>query len=132
VEISRYVLLESLMISYLLKYLEQRINVVILDAPPVLLVTDAVVVGAKTQGIIFVAAAGITKKRALEAAVTSLETARVPLRGIIATMLPTKGPSFTGYGAYAYVYGDDARRPARKYLLTNLKLRTKTKATRRR
>lgn len=125
-------LLGSSMMSQLLKNLEQRVDVVILDAPPVLLVTDAVVVGAKTQGIIFVAAAGITKKRALEAAVTSLETARVPLRGIIATMLPTKGPSFTGYGAYAYVYGDDARRPARKSLLPNLKLRTKTKASRRR
>src|SRR5699024_6959052 len=100
--------------SQVLKHLVRRGGVVILAAPPVLLVTDAVVVGAKTQGIIFVAAAGITKARALEAAVTSLEPARVPLRGIIATMLPTKGPSFTGYGAYAYAYGDDARRPARK------------------
>lgn len=124
-------LLGSEMMDQLLTDLQQRVDVVILDAPPVLLVTDAVVVAAKTQGVIFVAAVGVTKKRALEAAVASLEIARVPLRGIIGTMLPTKGPSFSGYGVYAYEYGDRTKTPGRKSLLSNLKLRRKT-ATRRR
>lgn len=99
-------LLGSSPMDQLLAELERRADVVILDAPPVLLVTDAVVVGAKTQGIIFVAAAGVTKKRALEAAVDSLETARVPLRGMVATMLPAKGPGAYSYGSYTYADGD--------------------------
>ncbi|GAA4118541.1 capsular exopolysaccharide synthesis family protein [Enteractinococcus coprophilus] len=107
-------LLGSSMMDQLLAQLEQQVDMVILDAPPVLLVTDAVVVGAKTQGMIFVAAAGITKKRALEGAITSLDTAHVPLRGIIATMLPAKGASLNGYGAYAYAYGEENRTAPRR------------------
>lgn len=101
-------LLGSDIMDRVLTELERRVDVVILDAPPVLMVTDAVVIGGKTQGVIFVAAAGITKKQALEAAVDSLDTAGVALRGIVATMLPTRGPGAYSYGAYTYSYSDGA------------------------
>lgn len=85
------------------------------------MVTDAVVVGAKTQGVILVAAAGSTHQQSFEAAIDSLETANVPLRGVVATMLPTKGPGRYMYGQYAYAYEDvddsdypDAVHPPRK------------------
>lgn len=99
-------LLGSGMMDQFLAQLERSVDVVILDAPPVLMVTDAVVIGAKTQGIIFVVAGGITRKRALNEAIGSLETAGVPLRGIVATMLPARGPGAYGYGSYSYTYGD--------------------------
>jgi capsular exopolysaccharide synthesis family protein len=104
-----------------LDLLSKSMDVVIVDAPPVLMVTDAVVVGAKTQGVILVAAAGSTHQQSFESAVDSLETAHVPLRGVVATMLPTKGPGRYMYGTYAYAYEEDdvtltdaGRRPPRK------------------
>jgi len=87
--------------------LTESMDVVIIDAPPILMVTDAVVIGAKTQGVILVAATGTTHQQSFESAVTSLETANVPLRGVVATMLPAKGPGRYTYGTYAYTYGDE-------------------------
>lgn len=99
-------LLGSDSMDRLLTELESRVDVVIVDTPPTLMVTDAVVVGSKTQGIIFVAAAGITKKRSLEASVETFKTAGVRLRGVVATMLPAKGAGAYGSGAYSSSYGD--------------------------
>ena len=87
--------------------LSQRMDIIIIDAPPMLMVTDAVVIGAKTQGVILVAAVGSTHQESLEAAVDTLKTAHVPLRGVVAKRLPAKGPGRYAYGTYAYAYADD-------------------------
>lgn len=87
--------------------LSGHVDFVILDAPPLLVVTDAAVIGAKTNGVVLVAAAGSTRKQNFEAAVGSLETAGLSLRGIVATMLPAKGPNGYGYGVYEYNYDAD-------------------------
>lgn len=99
-------LLGSEVMSQVLQELENTMDVVILDAPPVPVVTDAVVIGAKTQGVIFVAAAGMTTKDGLAAAVDSFSTAGVRLRGIVVNRLPSKGPGASQHGAYIYKYGD--------------------------
>lgn len=111
-------LLGSETMQQTLDLLSKSMDVVIIDAPPVLMVTDAVVIGAKTQGVILVAAAGSTHQQSFESAVESLETAHVPLRGVVATMLPTKGPGRYMYGTYAYAYEED------EVTLTNTKGRT--------
>ena len=90
-----------------LDILSKSMDVVIVDAPPMLLVTDAVVIGAKTQGVILVAAVGSTHQQSLEAAVETLETAHVPLRGVVAKRLPAKGPGRYMYGSYSYAYEED-------------------------
>lgn len=114
-------LLGSDIMQHTLDVLSKSMDIVIIDAPPLMMVTDAVVVGAKTQGVILVAAAGSTHQQSFEAAIDSLETANVPLRGVVATMLPTKGPGRYMYGQYAYAYEDvddsnfsDAQRPPKK------------------
>ena len=83
--------------------LREHVDYIILDAPPVLLVTDASIIGKKGQGVILVSAAGSTRRDALDAAVRALETAHVALRGIALTMLPSKGSGRYGFG----YYGDD-------------------------
>ncbi|MDN6173712.1 MAG: polysaccharide biosynthesis tyrosine autokinase [Yaniella sp.] len=100
-------LLGSDIMERTLDVLSSLVDVVIIDAPPVLLVTDAVVIGEKTHGVVLATAAGSTHKQSLEAAVESLATAGVALRGIVATMLPTKGPGRYTYGTYAYRYEED-------------------------
>lgn len=90
-----------------LDVLAKSMDVVIIDAPPMLMVTDAVVIGAKTQGVILVAAVGSTHQQSLEAAVDMLETAHVPLRGVVAKRLPAKGPGRYAYGSYTYAHEED-------------------------
>ena len=74
----------------------------LIDAPPLLLVTDAAVVSKLTGGAILVAASGATKKQELAGAVRALEAIGSRLLGVIVTMLPTKGPDSYGYGTYTY------------------------------
>jgi capsular exopolysaccharide synthesis family protein len=102
-------LLGSAAMDRLLETLSQHFDYVLIDAPPLLLVTDAAVVSKKTQGVILAAAATQTKKQALHAAVRTLETAGANLLGVIVTKLPTKGPDSYGYGDYSYgSYGLDS------------------------
>lgn len=95
-------LLGSSAMTQVLGPLGEYFDYVLIDAPPLLLVTDAAVLGKKTRGVILVAASGKTKKQELTGAVRTLATAGVELLGTIVTMLPTKGPDSYGYGSYTY------------------------------
>lgn len=101
-------LLGSKAMAQLMDELHNHFDFILVDAPPLLLVTDAAVISKRTNGTILVAASGSTRKQALEMAVRTLGTAGGVLRGVIVTMLPTKGPDSYGYGAYGYGgYGSD-------------------------
>lgn len=95
-------LLGSMAMSQLLEQLTNQFDYVLIDAPPLLLVTDAAVVSKLAGGAILVAASGSTKKQELAGAVRTLEAIGSKLVGIVVTMLPTKGPDSYSYGAYSY------------------------------
>lgn len=97
-------LLGSRAMDELLEVTGEYFDYVVIDSPPILLVTDAAVVGKRTNGVLLVAASGSTRKQSLAGAVTSLQAAGGHLRGIVMTMLPTKGPDSYAYGAYG-AYG---------------------------
>ena len=86
----------------LLLSLTTDFSYVIIDSPPLLLVTDAAVVSKLADGAILVAASGRTKRAELAAAVRALDHIGSKLLGVVITMLPTKGPDAYGYGTYAY------------------------------
>lgn len=102
-------LLGSRAMSGLLRTLESEFDVVILDLPPLLPVTDAALVSKLTRGAIMVVAAGRTQKGELSGAIAALSNVGAPVAGVILTMLPEKGPDAYGYGRYgygAYEYGN--------------------------
>ncbi|MFU8945394.1 polysaccharide biosynthesis tyrosine autokinase [Mycetocola zhadangensis] len=95
-------LLGSSAMKRVLSSLTEQFDFVLVDAPPLLLVTDAAVISKITGGAIMVAASGRTKKTELTAAVRTLESIGSNLAGIVVTMLPTKGPDSYAYGQYSY------------------------------
>jgi polysaccharide biosynthesis transport protein len=95
-------LLGSAAMAALLATLTEQFDYVLIDAPPLLLVTDAAVVSKLAGGAILVAASGSTKKQELAGAVRALESIGSRLLGVVVTMLPTKGPDSYGYGNYTY------------------------------
>jgi succinoglycan biosynthesis transport protein ExoP len=95
-------LLGSRAMASLIDNLEKEFDVVILDLPPLLPVTDAAVVSKITRGTLLVVAAGRTRKGELAGAVAALENVDASASGIILTMLPSKGPDAYGYGRYGY------------------------------
>jgi capsular exopolysaccharide synthesis family protein len=95
-------LLGSRSMASLIRTLENEFDVVILDLPPLLPVTDAALVSKLTRGALLVVAAGRTHKGEFAGAVTALENVGATVAGVIITMLPTKGPDAYGYGRYGY------------------------------
>ncbi|MGO1590665.1 MAG: polysaccharide biosynthesis tyrosine autokinase [Ancrocorticia sp.] len=95
-------LLGSSRMSRLLDTLSTHFDVVIVDVPPVLAVTDAAVVGRQTGGTIVLASTGHVKKEELSEAIDSLEGAGSRVLGVVATMVPKKGPGSYAYGSYHY------------------------------
>lgn len=95
-------LLGSQAMQRTLTALADAFDYVLVDAPPLLLVTDAAVISRFTSGVLMVAASGTTKKPQLTAAVEKLGAIGTRLFGVIVTMLPAKGPDSYGYGSYSY------------------------------
>lgn len=89
-------LLGSRMIDRIIETLMEQADIILFDAPPVLAVTDATVLGAKVDGVLLVVTAGKTRRDHATRAKQILETANVRIIG--ATL--TNAPKDTGVGAY--------------------------------
>lgn len=93
-------LLGSSAMTSLLNDLKAAFDVIIIDSPPVGLVTDAAVLARLTNGAILVAASGKTRTNRLGEAEATIEKVGAKVVGTVATMLPTKGADRTAYGVY--------------------------------
>lgn len=90
-------LLGSPRMRALLEEMRTRYDAVVIDAPPVGLVTDAAVLGSAADATILVARAGITEKDALQSAATQLHHVRARVGGVILNDFKS---SASGYGYY--------------------------------
>lgn len=95
-------LLGSGAMSRTLGELRHTFDYILIDAPPLLAVTDAALVSRLSTGAIMVAASGSTRKPYLASAKKTLDAVDAKLLGSILTKLPTKGPDSYGYGQYTY------------------------------
>ncbi len=93
-------LLQSRAMSDLLAEVRSRFDVVVIDSPPLLPVTDAAVMAAQTDGAVLVVRSGKTTKEQLGDAVDRLHSVDSAPLGVIFNMVPT-GLS----GRYGYGYG---------------------------
>ncbi len=98
-------LLGSAAMVKLVRSLESSFDVVLFDAPPLLPVTDPIILANITGGALLVIASGRANKSQVKAAVGAFENVGARLAGTVLTMLPTKGPDSYGYGRYGYGYG---------------------------
>lgn len=98
-------LLGSQNMAELLDELEQRYDVVIIDTPPLVPVTDGAVVAVQADGAILVARAGKTSLTEVRAAVDALRTVDARLLGCVLNMTPVKRDA----DSYSYYYASGAR-----------------------
>jgi succinoglycan biosynthesis transport protein ExoP len=97
-------LLGSHQMGELLRDLESRCDLVLLDAPPLLPVTDAAVLTAQASGAMVVIRSGHTTREQASRAVEILRAVDAHLYGVVLNMVPTKGPGAYKYGYYGYGY----------------------------
>lgn len=93
-------LLDTEAMRQLLKQLKERADLVILDTPPVLVVTDPTVLASQVDGILIVTEAGHTPREALAKTKEQLDLAQGHVLGVILNKVTGK----TGRGYYYYRY----------------------------
>lgn len=98
-------LLGSARMRALVDHLSTAFDYVIIDAPPLLPVTDAALLARLTDGALVIAAAGRASRNQLRVALDALASVGGRTLGLVMTMLPTKGAGSYGYGTYYAYYG---------------------------
>ena len=81
-------------------------SMVIIDAPPLLPVTDAAILAARYDGCILVVEAGSTNVDAISKAADNLKKVHAKLLGTVLNQIPTKGSQASYYQYYGGYYGD--------------------------
>lgn len=103
-------LLGSAKMRDLLEELTTRFDYVIIDTPPVLSVTDAVVVSRLAGATMLVAASGIARRGDVLAALDSLDDSAERVVGVVMTHMPHSGPDAYAYARYEYKRVEDGRK----------------------
>jgi capsular exopolysaccharide synthesis family protein len=100
-------LLQSHAMERLLADLRSEFDVVILDAPPLLPVTDAALLSTQADGAVVVTRHGATTRDQLTHAIERLDSVDAKVLGVVVNMAPQRkvGSSY-GYG-YGYGYGTE-------------------------
>jgi len=94
-------LLASKRMAALLETARERYDVVIIDTPPLMYVTDAQIAAAQSDGVILVVEAGKVKKDVALRAKASLDHVKARLIGVVLNNVPRKHSD-----SYYYYYGD--------------------------
>lgn len=98
-------LLASMRFAQMLTELRERFDHIVIDAPPVMGLADAPIIGSHVEGMIFVIQSHITPQNMVRVALERLETASVTVFGAVMTKYnPGNGHYGYGYG-YGYEYG---------------------------
>ena len=95
-----HVVLESKKFSDLIEKLKEIYDYVILDSPPVLNVTDSLILSKDTDVVLFIINLKVAKKNEVKEALTQLKNAKANIGGIIMSNVEDKGLK------YSYYYGD--------------------------
>ena len=108
-------LLASRKFSDLLATLRARYDMIIIDCPPVQLVSDALIIGAQSTGLIFVVKADETPVPLARKALRRIAAADIPIFGVVLNQQDFKKAEkyygeYSGYGKYWYGAEQGVRR----------------------
>ncbi|MDA0129895.1 polysaccharide biosynthesis tyrosine autokinase [Vibrio sp. MarTm2] len=92
----------------LLDWASSEYDLVIVDTPPVLAVTDPSIVGALAGTTLMVARFGQNTVKEIDVARDRFEKAGIEVRGVILNAVEKKASSSYGYGYYNYAYKSDS------------------------
>jgi len=100
-------LLSTPAMAQFLTEVREDYDVVLIDTPPVLPVTDSAIVAAQVDGVILVYQAGKVGRLVLKRAKTHLESARAKVWGVVLNDVQTEiaGYAYTHY--YTHYYGEE-------------------------
>ena len=90
----------------LLKKLKKRYDLIVLDTPPIMVVTDALILSQYGDGVLYVCGYDMVSKQEMNQAKKMLDSAGVNLYGVVVNRINKDGYSHGNYGYYNYKYKD--------------------------
>lgn len=103
-------LLGSERLSFLLSHLRKRFDRVIIDSPPILPASDALLLAPLVDGVVFMAKAGQMNRDLVNKAVEQLRVAKANIIGVVLNQVDIKRDGYYKYynKYYSKYYGDGA------------------------
>jgi Mrp family chromosome partitioning ATPase len=101
-------LLDSNRMSFLLSYLERRFDALIIDTPPVLPTSDALILAPQTDGVILMVKAGQVNRELVKKTVEQIRSSQARLIGVVLSQVDVKREGYYKYyhKYYAEYYGE--------------------------
>lgn len=93
-----------LSLDYMINDCQQNFSMVIIDAPPLLPVSDSILLSNRVEGILFVVKAGHTNKKIAARAIELLDENRNKVLGTVINNLKSVMPYYHDYRKYNYKY----------------------------
>jgi non-specific protein-tyrosine kinase len=115
-------LLASDRMDLIISKMKGNANLVIIDTPPIMAVTDAVVLSQRVDGVLVVIRVGSTKTAAAQQTINQLRRLNANVLGIVLNRVPTRGSRYyysNRYYSYQDYYGKDKK--SRKGLIRRRK-----------
>lgn len=101
-------LLARMRMAELLAWAEQHFDIVIVDCPPALVASDALIVGRLVDQMMLVVRPDQNPRRMVIRAIEALRSVQTPLRGIVANNVSNHSETnYYGYGYGHYGYGEE-------------------------
>lgn len=102
-------ILNSAKTKEIIKSLKDNFDLVLIDAPPVGVVTDAAILATYVDGIILVVSYGQAKVESIKEAKASLDKVNAPIIGIVLNKVPVTKRKYSGKYYYRYhnYYGEE-------------------------
>jgi Mrp family chromosome partitioning ATPase len=93
-------LLGSERMSFLLSYLNRRFDILVIDSPPILLASDALLIAPQTDGVVLIVKAGQMKRELVKKCAEQLKNARANLIGIVLNQVDKEESYYKYYSDY--------------------------------
>jgi succinoglycan biosynthesis transport protein ExoP len=101
-------LLSTTAMSEFLKAVSAEYDIVLIDTPPVLPVTDSAIVAGQADGVLLVYQAGKVGRLVLKRAKTHLESTRAKVWGVVLNDVQTEVSAYNYTHYYTHYYGEEA------------------------
>ena len=89
-----------------ISYLRQKYKFIVIDSPPIMAATDAVILSALTDGVLLVVRSGTTPKEAFTRTRDLLHAVKCRLLGVVLNAVDSSAPDYYySYRYYPYAYG---------------------------